>query len=101
MSNLCLLDANSSLDLWLDYINSIHSSAIDLGLSRIAAVAQQAKLTTPAPKVITVAGTNGKGSTCAIIEAVLQKSGYKTGVYSSPHLIKYNERVRINGNVID
>ncbi|MGL5334900.1 MAG: bifunctional tetrahydrofolate synthase/dihydrofolate synthase [Enterovibrio sp.] len=101
MSNLCLLDANSSLDLWLDHINSIHSSAIDLGLSRVAAVAQRAKLTAPAPKVITVAGTNGKGSTCAIIEAVLQKSGYKTGVYSSPHLIKYNERVRIDGKIID
>ncbi|GEA52630.1 bifunctional folylpolyglutamate synthase/dihydrofolate synthase [Vibrio inusitatus NBRC 102082] len=91
--------ATSSLTVWLDYLQSIHTSAIDLGLERVSQVAQKAtpSLTKPAPKVITVAGTNGKGSTCAIMEAILLDAGYSVGVYSSPHLIRYNERVRING----
>ena len=91
------LNAESSLFDWLKYLTSIHTSAIDLGLDRVALVANKGKLTKPAPMVITVAGTNGKGSTCAILESILQQAGYKTGVYSSPHLIRYNERVRING----
>ncbi len=90
--------AQSSLSEWLDYLMHLHSSAIDLGLDRVQAVAERAKLTHPAPKVITVAGTNGKGSTCAMMEAILLSAGYKVGVYSSPHLVSYNERVRINGH---
>ncbi|MFB9134864.1 bifunctional tetrahydrofolate synthase/dihydrofolate synthase [Vibrio olivae] len=93
--------ATSSLAMWLDYLNTIHSSAIDLGLDRVSQVAQRAELTKPAPCVITVAGTNGKGSTCALMEAILLDAGYKVGVYSSPHLIRYNERVRINGQDAD
>lgn len=89
--------ATSSLEMWLDYLTNIHSSAIDLGLDRVQAVASKANLTKPAPTVITVAGTNGKGSTCALMEAILLDAGYSVGVYSSPHLIRYNERVRING----
>ncbi|PFG45935.1 dihydrofolate synthase/folylpolyglutamate synthase [Vibrio sp. ES.051] len=89
--------ATSSLEVWLDYLANIHSSAIDLGLDRVQAVANKANLTKPAPIVITVAGTNGKGSTCALMEAVLLDAGYSVGVYSSPHLIRYNERIRING----
>ena len=90
------------MSMWLCYLENIHSSAIDLGLERVAKVAQSAKLTKPAPTVITVAGTNGKGSTCALMEAILLEAGYKVGVYSSPHLIEYNERVRINGqNAVD
>ncbi|KJQ86055.1 MULTISPECIES: bifunctional tetrahydrofolate synthase/dihydrofolate synthase [Vibrio] len=89
--------ATSPLAMWLDYLSNIHSSAIDLGLDRIQAVATKANLTKPAPTVITVAGTNGKGSTCALMEAILLDAGYSVGVYSSPHLIRYNERVRING----
>ncbi len=89
--------ATSSLEMWLDYLTNIHSSAIDLGLDRVQAVADKANLTKPAPTVITVAGTNGKGSTCALMEAILLDAGYSVGVYSSPHLIRYNERVRING----
>ncbi|MBR9787958.1 MAG: bifunctional tetrahydrofolate synthase/dihydrofolate synthase [Vibrionaceae bacterium] len=89
--------ATSSLEMWLDYLANIHSSAIDLGLDRVQAVANKANLTKPAPTVITVAGTNGKGSTCALMEAILLDAGYSVGVYSSPHLIRYNERVRING----
>ncbi|MCK6262657.1 bifunctional tetrahydrofolate synthase/dihydrofolate synthase [Vibrio sp. ZSDE26] len=89
--------ATSPLTMWLDYLSNIHTSAIDLGLDRVQAVAEKTDLTKPAPTVITVAGTNGKGSTCALMEAILLDAGYSVGVYSSPHLIRYNERVRING----
>ena len=84
------LNKHSSLNDWLDYLAGIHHSAIDLGLDRVKTVAIQGNLTKPAAKIITVAGTNGKGSTCAILEAILLQAGYKTGVYSSPHLIRYN-----------
>ncbi|GLT17391.1 bifunctional folylpolyglutamate synthase/dihydrofolate synthase [Vibrio zhanjiangensis] len=89
--------ATSPLSMWLDYLANIHTSAIDLGLERVQAVAEVTNLTKPAQTVITVAGTNGKGSTCALMEAILLDAGYTVGVYSSPHLICYNERVRING----
>ena len=98
MSGLTAPQANASLATWLTYLEQLHTSAIDLGLDRVQAVAQRAALTKPAARVITVAGTNGKGSTCAILEAILLQAGYKVGVYSSPHLIRYNERVRINGS---
>ncbi|SEG43714.1 bifunctional tetrahydrofolate synthase/dihydrofolate synthase [Vibrio hangzhouensis] len=98
MSSQSKPQATSSLPMWLDYLNSIHTSAIDLGLERVSVVAERGHLTKPAPKVITVAGTNGKGSTCALMEAILLDAGYSVGVYSSPHLIRYNERVRINGS---
>lgn len=97
MSQHQIPQATSPLSMWLDYLTNIHTSAIDLGLERVQAVAQSANLTKPAPTVITVAGTNGKGSTCALMEAILLDAGYSVGVYSSPHLIRYNERVRING----
>ncbi|KJY83052.1 folylpolyglutamate synthase [Vibrio galatheae] len=97
MSQSQIPQATSSLSMWLDYLTNIHTSAIDLGLDRVQAVAQTANLTKPAQTVITVAGTNGKGSTCALMEAILLDAGYSVGVYSSPHLIRYNERVRING----
>ncbi|MGF1752018.1 bifunctional tetrahydrofolate synthase/dihydrofolate synthase [Vibrio makurazakiensis] len=97
MSQQPIPQATSSLEMWLDYLSNIHTSAIDLGLERVQAVASKANLTKPAKHVITVAGTNGKGSTCALMEAILLDAGYSVGVYSSPHLIRYNERVRING----
>ncbi len=68
-----------------------------MGLDRSRQVAQQLGLTRPAPRVITVTGTNGKGSTCAFVAALLQAQGLKVGVYSSPHLIRYNERVKVQG----
>lgn len=98
MSQTQIPQATSPLAMWLDYLSNIHTSAIDLGLDRVQSVAQSANLTKPAPTVITVAGTNGKGSTCALMEAILLDAGYSVGVYSSPHLIRYNERVRINGH---
>ena len=93
--------ATSPLNDWLLYLENLHTSAIDLGLDRVQAVGERAGLCKPAPTVITVAGTNGKGSTCAILEAILLQAGYSVGVYSSPHLVRYNERVRINGQELD
>ena len=82
---------------WLAYLEQLHPSAIDMGLERSRQVALQLGLTRPAPQVITVTGTNGKGSTCAFVAALLQAQGLKVGVYSSPHLIRYNERVKVQG----
>ncbi|RWX56638.1 bifunctional tetrahydrofolate synthase/dihydrofolate synthase [Photobacterium chitinilyticum] len=97
MSGLTAPQATAPLASWLTYLENLHTSSIDLGLDRALRVAQRGQLTKPAQHVITVAGTNGKGSTCAILEAILLDAGYKVGVYSSPHLVRYNERVRING----
>jgi len=90
-----------SLADWLSYLENQHHSAIDLGLERVAKVASQAKLTRLAAKVVTVAGTNGKGSSCALLEQLLLAEGYRVGVYSSPHIVDYRERVRINGQLPD
>ena len=90
-----------NLQTWLDYLEHGHFKAIDMGLERIKSVASNLDLLHPAPYVITVAGTNGKGSTCCFLEVALMKLGLKVGVYSSPHLLRYNERVRINGQLLD
>lgn len=88
----------ASLADWLDYLLSIHPAEIDMGLERVSTVAKSLHLLHLAPaKVITVAGTNGKGTSCAMLESILSCAGLKVGVYSSPHLIHYNERVRIEG----
>jgi dihydrofolate synthase/folylpolyglutamate synthase len=89
-----------SLAEWLDYIERIHPKSIQLGLERVVRVRDALGRTSPAA-VFTVAGTNGKGSTCAILESILLAAGYKVGLYTSPHLLRYNERVRIDGAVID
>ena len=84
-----------SLDEWLTFIERQHPKAIALGLERVEAV--RARLgVVPACPVITVGGTNGKGSTCAMLESILRCAGYRTGLYTSPHLLRYNERVRID-----
>lgn len=87
---------SSGLEDWLGYLERLHPSSIDLGLDRVASVRDRLEL---APKfaVITVGGTNGKGSTCAMLESCLRRAGYRTGCYMSPHLLRYNERVRIGG----
>ena len=95
------LSRADNLQTWLDYLEHGHFKAIDMGLERIKSVASNLDLLNPAPYVITVAGTNGKGSTCRFLEVALMKLGLKVGVYSSPHLIRYNERVRINGRLLD
>lgn len=88
---------DKSLTDWLGYLESIHPSAIDMGLARVQRVADILSLSLDNSTVITVAGTNGKGTTCRMIEAVLLSQGKTVGVYSSPHLLDYRERVRING----
>lgn len=82
---------------WLAYLEQLHPSAIDMGLERSQQVAARLGAGRPAPRVVTVTGTNGKGSTCAFIAALLKAQGLKVGVYSSPHLLRYNERVQIDG----
>ncbi len=86
-----------SLADWLAHIEAQHPKAIDMGLDRVRDVAARMRLGRPARRVITVAGTNGKGSTVAFIEAIAQVHGWKVGAYTSPHLLRYNERVRIDG----
>lgn len=89
--------ATSPLATWLSYLEHLHSKTIDLGLARVSEVAQRMAVMKPAPFVFTVAGTNGKGTTCRTLESVLMAAGYKVGVYSSPHLVRYTERVRVQG----
>ena len=87
---------------WLDWLETHHPEQdIELGLERVKSVAASMQLLHPAPFVITVAGTNGKGSTVAILESILLAAGYQVGVMTSPHFIKFNERVRINGQMAD
>jgi len=84
------------LAAWLSYLERVHPRTIDLGLERVARVRDRLDLSLGCP-VITVGGTNGKGSTCALLEAMLRAAGYRVGLYTSPHLLRYNERVRIDG----
>ncbi|WP_374336030.1 bifunctional tetrahydrofolate synthase/dihydrofolate synthase [Leeia sp.] len=85
---------------WLAHLEALHADVIELGLARVQGVIQQMALK-PACPVIMVAGTNGKGSTCAMLERIYSAAGYKVGVYSSPHLLRYHERVRLNVQPID
>ena len=91
----------STLPEWLAYIERQHPKSIDMGLARVREVARRMRLRKPARKVITVGGTNGKGSTVAFIEAIVRAAGWKVGAYTSPHLLEYNERVRIDGRDVD
>jgi dihydrofolate synthase/folylpolyglutamate synthase len=91
----------TNLDQWLYYLENLHSTEIDLGLSRVGKVAERLAIDLSFAKVITVAGTNGKGTTCAFIENALLnnealKSKQGVAVYSSPHIEHFNERLRIN-----
>ncbi|MGD6858526.1 MAG: bifunctional tetrahydrofolate synthase/dihydrofolate synthase [Enterobacteriaceae bacterium] len=97
MSNFDL-NLNTPISVWLKYISSLHSK-IDLTLDRIKIVAKRLKIINKnyRPFIITIGGTNGKGTTSRLIELILINSGKKVGVYSSPHLIKYEERARIQG----
>jgi dihydrofolate synthase/folylpolyglutamate synthase len=92
-----------TLDAWLAHIEALHprgSAGIELGLERVAAVKSRLTQRETCP-VILVGGTNGKGSTCAMLERILLAAGYRVGLYTSPHLLHYNERVRINGKAVD
>ncbi|MFT4102838.1 MAG: bifunctional tetrahydrofolate synthase/dihydrofolate synthase [Burkholderiaceae bacterium] len=93
-------DGRSTLEQWLRYVESLHPQVIEMGLDRVRRVADALDLRLDCP-VITVAGTNGKGSTCAMLEAILASAGYRVGLYTSPHLVTFNERARIDGRPVD
>jgi dihydrofolate synthase/folylpolyglutamate synthase len=96
------MDTTNTLHDWLAYCEQMHPKGINgiaLGLDRIRAVAQRMELRFTCP-VITVAGTNGKGSTCAMLESILGQAGYRTGVFTSPHLVHFEERLRLKGEPV-
>jgi dihydrofolate synthase/folylpolyglutamate synthase len=90
---------SAALSDWLSYLERMHPKSIDMGLARIREVFDRLPLNSSAIKFV-VAGTNGKGSTCAMLEAILLASGFRVGMYTSPHLIDFNERARINGQSV-
>ncbi|MEY4884447.1 MAG: hypothetical protein RIS34_2301 [Pseudomonadota bacterium] len=89
-----------TLDEWLTYCEQLHPKNIDMGLERVRIVADRMAIRFDCP-VITVAGTNGKGSTCAMLQAILSQAGYRTGVYTSPHLVRFEERLRLLDAPVD
>lgn len=89
-----------SVAAWLDYIESLHPKSIEMGLDRVEMVAKRLQIT-PAFPIISVAGTNGKGSTTAILERIYSTAGYRVATYTSPHFIQYNERISINHQSIE
>ncbi len=102
MLNIDLPDYPTTLAEWLAHCERLHPqgiSGIELGLDRVETVARRMGLVMPCP-VITVAGTNGKGSTCVMLEAVYGEAGFRTGVYTSPHLVHFEERCRIGGEAV-
>ncbi len=86
-----------TLDEWLEYQLHTHQQAIAMGLGRVREVARRLQLGKPGKQVITIGGTNGKGSTVAFVEAIARAAGLRVGAFTSPHLLRYNERVRIDG----
>ena len=94
---------DGGLDGWLAHLEALHprgSAGIELGLERVAAIKARLGQREACPLIL-VGGTNGKGSTCAMLERILLVAGYRVGLYTSPHLLHYNERVRINGVAVD
>jgi dihydrofolate synthase/folylpolyglutamate synthase len=89
-----------TLSDWLAHCEQLHPKSIDMGLERVRAVADRMQIQFACP-VITVAGTNGKGSTCAMLESILLQAGYRTGTYTSPHLVRFEERLRLSGDPVD
>jgi dihydrofolate synthase/folylpolyglutamate synthase len=94
MQPIPLPDHPRTLDEWLAHCERLHPVAIDMGLERVQRVARRLDLRFDCP-VITVGGTNGKGSTCAMLESIYEEAGYRTGLYTSPHLVRFEERCRI------
>ena len=88
-----------TLEDWLAHCERLHPATINMGLERVSTVAERLGLRFGCP-VITVAGTNGKGSTCAMLESIAQQAGYRTGVYTSPHLVRFEERCRVQGESV-
>ncbi len=94
------MNHSATLEQWLGYLEQLHPQAIALGLDRVDEV-RRALAIKPAYPVIAVGGTNGKGSCCAMLEAVLLHAGYRVGCYTSPHFLHYNERVKVGGRAVD
>ncbi len=90
----------NTLEQWLDWQQTLHPRAIDLSLERVRTVLGRLDLDRPAAQVVTVAGTNGKGSVVAPLDAVLRAAGYAVGAFTSPHLMRYNERIRFDGRAV-
>jgi len=90
-------NCKSSLDDWLSWMESCHPSEIELGLDRIRKVADNLSIDLSGSTVVTVAGTNGKGSTISYLQSIYLQAGYSVGAFTSPHFLEYNERVKING----
>lgn len=90
----------ASLTAWLGWLEQSHPKEIDLGLDRIRQVAERLDLLTPSARVVTVAGTNGKGSCVTATAGLLRAAGQSVGVYTSPHLLRYNERIQISGQPV-
>ncbi|MBI4192418.1 MAG: bifunctional tetrahydrofolate synthase/dihydrofolate synthase [Betaproteobacteria bacterium] len=88
-----------TLEQWLEHLERLHPQVIAMGLERVLSV-KQALALDPGYPILTVGGTNGKGSCCAMLEAALRHAGYRVGCYTSPHLLRYNERVRIGGREV-
>ncbi len=86
----------ADLDDWLDWLETLHPKKIDLGLERVVAVLASLGLTDPSYRVVTVGGTNGKGSCVALLESIYSEAGYRVGAYTSPHLWRFNERMRVD-----
>lgn len=95
------LSTTSSLKDWLTWLEHLHPTAIELGLERVQRVWQQAGVDKLSPIVVTISGTNGKGSSVAFLEQILLAAGYRVGSYTSPHIHRFNERVRVNGVDVD
>jgi dihydrofolate synthase / folylpolyglutamate synthase len=89
--------SKTTLEQWLQRLETIHPREMELGLERISTVARSLELLPVSKPVITVAGTNGKGSTVALLEAILLQSGYRPGTFTSPHFLRFNERIRVAG----
>lgn len=94
------MTAGKSLSQWLEHLELLRPEHIELGLERSRQVAARAGLLQPTCPIITVAGTNGKGSVCAMLASILHCAGYKVGLYTSPHLVRFEERIRIDGQMI-
>ncbi|NND67555.1 MAG: bifunctional folylpolyglutamate synthase/dihydrofolate synthase [Halioglobus sp.] len=92
--------SSATLASWLARIEQLHPEEIELGLDRVRSVAQRLELLPLAVPAVTVAGTNGKGSTVAVMEAVLVQSGTLVGAYTSPHFLRFNERIRVGGKEV-
>ena len=99
MLHIPVPDHPTTLADWLAHAERLHPVTIDMGLERVQVVARRMGLQLDCP-LITVAGTNGKGSTCAMLESIYTQSGYRTGVYTSPHLVHFEERCRMEGQPV-